>query len=455
MMTAIRRALVLFRRMQGVFRPSLNALRVLFFRAEDATSDDRHFRVESQIGGTDVVRLLGAGDALETTPPPIFKRRQTMFIRTRYSCSWTYGKWHSGTFTSAPNFILFTDFIDVIVILKTDINIKKNINRQDLISTSTTQASRSQDAQDAYIRRKAVPIIPGLRNVTIPRMVIKSGLPNGPGLRSIHGEVSLGRHECLIYEWDTAGTELPRDSDWRWYAALTSRCASTFAPQRLSLGSLADLHRLGYDLGAHFRGGQMSKRCSLAVARLAQARWGCSVIAKNIATPPAIEAAHIIMLSDGLARALWGTDVPPGVAIEADSDYWIQLSPQHHSIFTKGQFHMPVGVFRRIAKSPSDLSIALWLALTAQSAQKAYPLDQAEVVALVSRMTGRPASRALQDVAAAATALTEALVDEGFPDAFKVDLIRKKPSTSRRPRGRPPVEWTMTIHPAGKPFKSR
>lgn len=391
----------------------------------------------------------------ETTPPPIFKRRRTMFLKARYSRSWGYGKWHFGTFARAPKYALFADFKELFSVLKTKINIKIDIKSHQSATTPLTSRIRRQKALDAYQRRQGAPIIPKLTKVTLPRQVIKSGLPNRPGLLSLTGEVSLGREDLLLFEWGTSGSELPRDSDWRWYAAITSRCASTFAPQQIRLGSLADLHRLGFDLGCHATGGQMTKRCALAIGRLSQAYFGCSVVLKNASTHPAPPVAPIIEISSGLAQALWPGKVPPGVVACEDPEFWIRLSPEHREILLAGQIIIPGDVFRRLAQNPANLSIALWLVVTAQSAQREYDLDRVVVEDLVTRLTTRPRSATLLAVHEAVHALTKALEDSGFHGSFKVDVVRSRPADKQRPRGRPPIEWTMTIHPAGRPFKTR
>ncbi len=389
----------------------------------------------------------------ETTPPPIFPLRRTMFLKAKKPCSRGLGNWLSGTIRAAPNYTVFTNLTGPIVALKTETDIEKSINSQDFKPTWIPQ--KRSVAHAAHARRQTVGPIPSLQTVILPRPAVRTGLPTRKGLKETSVEVSVGPSTLWRSAWTTVGEELPRDSDWRWYAAITSRCLSTEAPPRVELGSKEDLYRLGRELGGKVQGGIMEARCKHSLTRLAQVRFGWAEVPKD-APESSLSMAPIIEMSSGLAWAIWRDDPPAGVATVDDDSYWIGLTEQHQQILVRNQFRIPAVVFRRVAKRASNLSIALWLAAIAQSAQKEYHPKQEDVEAFVSRITSTPPENTLQALNSAVMVLTNALEAEGYKDAIKVDLVREDRSKTKKPRGRPRNEWDMTIHPArGKPFKTR
>lgn len=388
----------------------------------------------------------------ETTPPPNIPFRRTMFRRAKYSCSRGLRKWLTGTVRVAPNYLIFTDLTRPIAALEEKTNIEISINRQRSIPISTP--NKRQIALAAHERKEATKPITPLRTVILPRPVARTGLPTRAGLQATSAEVSVGASTLWLTEWATVGEELPRDSDWRWYAALTSRCLSDVALPRVELGSLEDLYRLGRELGGGVKGGCMAVRCRRSLTRLAQSRFGWAEVPK-VGPAPAMSTAPIIELSSGLARALWKDDCPMGAVIVKDDSYWVGLSEQHHQILTGSCVMIPVKVFRRVATNASNLSIAMWLVTIAQSAQDPYCLDQRVVEAFVSRISATPPAKTLWALYSAVKTLTEALAAEGHHRAIKIDLERIDTSQAKKSRGRPRIEWTMKINPAGRPFKTR
>ena len=389
----------------------------------------------------------------ETTPPPIIPLRRTMSMKAKKPRSRDPENRLSGTVRLAPNCSVIADLSGHFVSLEAGTDIEKSIYRQDLKPTWIPK--RRSKALAAHARRQTVEPIPPLQTVILPRPLVRTGMPTRKGLRETSAEVSVGTLTLWRSAWTTEGEELPRDSDWRWYAAITSRCLSFEALPRVELGSKEDLYRLGRELGGDVNGGHMAFRCAQSLTRLAQARFGWAEVPKD-APAPALSMAPIIEMSSSLAWALWNEKCPRGVAIVMDESYWIGLSEQHHQILVRNQFRVPKKVFRRVAEHAPDLSISLWLATIAQSAQIPYRPKQDDVEAFVSRITSRPSSKTHLALYSAVKALTEALETEGFIGAFKIDLVRKDLSKMKKSRGRPRLAWEMTIHPAmGKPFKTR
>ncbi len=338
----------------------------------------------------------------------------------------------------------------------------------------------------AFRFRKGIPriIVPDL--IVLPRPVIRAGLPCRQGVQDLPAVTKVGTGHAWVTRWLTAGTELPYDMDWLWYAAVLAVAANAKANHRIRFQSFAEVQRMATQLGAGNCGTYLRRRAVDAMRRLCQARFGWAradlgdgntLASRQLTTEP------IFRISSALAHALWPDGHPEGITIDPDATcLWVEPTMAHLVMTRDAPFHVPLDIFRPLAKRPQLMSLALVVAAYAQAASKPLPLARAAWETLLTRNfhvpsipedgahTQRPVERARKRILDAAAWLENACGLADFPGAVRVwdptqedayghpiaqqgrKTIKERTVKKINDSGRPKERWVLWIARAKPPF---
>lgn len=307
--------------------------------------------------------------------------------------------------------------------------------------------------------RKGIPRIIVPEQLRIPRPIIRAGLLCRPACREVKAVVQVGKTAAWVTRWLTAGIELPYGQDWLFFLAIMTCYVKAPPSYLLVFQSVAEVHRLASQLGAGTTGGAMTRLASASMRRLCQASFGwqetsvdlSALVCAQISTEP------LVVISSGIAQALWGDSAwPIGIQVEDDDRLWIRPSTFQLVMLRDVPFHIPRDVVRTMAGRMDHLSIGLAIAAYAQATQAGIPIGRRTLETLATRITGCPITRVARRVDEATAQLLAACSAAGFTDAltarFTTNASAAREKSHTGSPGRPRQRWSLFVWPARPPF---